>query len=278
MAQVYQFTSPATESPQMSLDYDGAAVWVEFYDGAGDPVVPSGAPSVFRKLGQGVERLTQQLTRDANEWQFNGPCDRIRIDVSGVTGYGSYRVFVWRTLRPIPVMDPRLMTGTTNPRVRVDLAQTGFFEGREFRTFREFNITAGATLVLKIVVPVDAILLEQGIELDSGSVRITNATAGTEGGVFAEALPIIGKNNMSDRPTPLYAPVITFHAGGTHTGGFVFDIHRTVASNATAQQATVGRTVGDERGIAAGTYYVRYANIGSGAATGTLWFIWEERP
>lgn len=165
-----------------------------------------------------------------------------------------------------------------NRRLRVDIGQTGFFSGREFRTFREFSIAAGQTLVLRIVVPINAILLEQSVELDSGSIRITNAAGGTEGGSFAETLPIIGKNNMSERPTPLYTPQIVFTAGGTHTGGFVFDIHRVVAATATAQQSTVGNIIGDERGVAVGTYYVRYENFGSGAATGTLWFFWEERP
>ncbi|MNF03659.1 hypothetical protein D3C80_2030230 [compost metagenome] len=58
----------------------------------------------------------------------------------------------------------------------------------------------------------------------------------------------------------------------------MFDIHRAVAANATAQQSTVGNIVGDERGVAAGTYYVKYENFGSGTATGTLWFFYEERP
>ena len=165
-----------------------------------------------------------------------------------------------------------------NRRLRVDIGQTGFFAGREFRTFREFSIAAGQTLVLKIVVPINAILSEQSVELDAGSIRITNASGGTPGGSFAETLPIIGKNNMSERPLPLYTPQIVFTAGGTHTGGFIFDIHRVVAATATAQQSTVGNIIGDERGVAAGTYYVRYENFGSGTATGTLWFFWEERP
>ena len=165
-----------------------------------------------------------------------------------------------------------------NRRLRVDVGQTGFFAGREFRTFREFSIAAGQTLVLKIVVPTDAILAEQSVELDSGSIRITNTTGGAPGGTFSETLPVINKNNMSERPLPLYVPQIVFAAGGTHTGGFVFDIHRVVAATATAQQSTVGNVVGDERGVAAGTYYVRYENFGTGTATGTLWFIWEERP
>ena len=165
-----------------------------------------------------------------------------------------------------------------NRRLRVDIGQTGFFAGREFRTFREFSIAAGQTLVLKIVVPINAILSEQSVELDAGSIRITNASGGTPGGSFAETLPVIGKNNMSERPLPLYTPQIVFTAGGTHTGGFIFDIHRVVAATATAQQSTVGNIIGDERGVAAGTYYVRYENFGSGTATGTLWFFWEERP
>lgn len=171
-----------------------------------------------------------------------------------------------------------LLVGTTRQRIRVEQGDHAFFEGRQFRTFREFSIPAGTTLVLKIVVPINAILIQQGYELDSGSLRVTNASGGTEGGVFAETLPIINKNNMSDRPTPLYVPQIVFTAGGTHTGGTIFDIHRIVAATATAQQSTVGNIVGDERGVAANTYYIRHENFGSSAATGTLFFIYEERP
>lgn len=163
-------------------------------------------------------------------------------------------------------------------RVRIDIGQTGFFEGREFRTFKEFSIPTGQTYVVKVVVPINAILFSQGVELDAGSIRITNATGGTPGGTFSETLPVIGKNNMSTRPTPFYVPQIVFTAGGTHTGGFIFDVHRVVTSQASSQEFTVGAVTADERGIAAATYYVRYENIGIGTATGTFFFFWEERP
>lgn len=162
-------------------------------------------------------------------------------------------------------------------RLRVDIGQTSFFLGKQFRTFKEFSIAAGATYVVKVVVPVDSVLFEQGVEIDAGALRITNAAVGTEGGTFSETLPVIGKNNMTTRPTPFYVSQLTWTAGGTHTGGFIFDTHRIVAANATAQQTTVGNVVGDERGVAPNTYYLRYENIGSGTATGTLWFFWEER-
>lgn len=210
---------------------------------------------------------------------FDGAIRAIRVTFNGLVG--GVKPILWVSSQETASPPLRLLTddGTgPNARLRVDVGQTGFFAGREFRTFREFNIAAGQTLVLKIVVPINAILLEQSMELDSGNVRITNAASGTEGGTFSETLPIIGKNNMTERPLPLYTPQIVFTAGGTHTGGFIFDIHRVVAATATAQQSTVGNIIGDERGIAANTYYVRYENFGSGPATGTFWFFWEERP
>lgn len=171
-----------------------------------------------------------------------------------------------------------LLTGTTRQRFRVDVGEAGFFEGRQMRTFREFSIATGTTLTLRFIVPINVILLVQGVELDDGSLRITNQAGGTPGGTFSETLPIIPKNTMTERPTPLYTPVVEVTAGGTISGATILDIHRIVAATATAQQSTVGNIVGDDRGIGAGTYYVTYENLGAGTATGTLFFIWEERP
>lgn len=171
-----------------------------------------------------------------------------------------------------------LLSGTTKQRVRVDVGEPGFFEGRQFRTFKEFSIANGTTYTMKFVVPINIILLYQGMELDSGSVRITNTVGGTPAGTFSETLPVIAKNTMSERPLPLYTPQVVVTAGGSVSGFTTLDIHRVVAATATAQQSTVGNVVGDDRGIGVNTYHVLYENFGSGSATGTLSFIWEERP
>lgn len=170
-----------------------------------------------------------------------------------------------------------LLSGSTKQRIRVDVGEPAFFEGRQFRTYREFSIAAGATLTLRFVTPINVILLSQGLEIDAGSLRIQNLVGGTPGGTFAEVLPIIPQNTMSERPTPLYTPQMVITAGGTITGATVLDNHRAVAATATAQQTTVGSTVGDSRGIGANTYYVTYQNFGGGVATGTLFYRWEER-
>jgi len=46
-------------------------------------------------------------------------------------------------------------------RLRVDVAQTSFFEGREFRSFYEFNIPSGQSTTVRVVSPINFVLFEQ---------------------------------------------------------------------------------------------------------------------
>ena len=170
-------------------------------------------------------------------------------------------------------------------RLRVDAGQTGFYEGREFRTFFEFNIPSGNVQVFKFVAPIDFMLFEQTLTVDAGSIRFQALTGATEVATFNTALPVIGKNRMAQRKQPYYTPVITIttHAAPVAlnsgiTGGTVVENTRIVAANATAQQQTVSGGAQSERGLPVGTYYLRLHNFGTGAATGVYSLFWEERP
>lgn len=169
-------------------------------------------------------------------------------------------------------------------RHRVDVGQTGFFEGREFRTFKELNIASGATLVMRIVVPVNTILQHVGLMLDAGSIRLRTYSGGTPVGTFTETLPIIPKNTMTGGafpapPLPLYAAqnVITSGATGL-TGGVLIDALRTATANSSGHQSSVGGSQDDARGVGPGTYYWVFENLNNGAATGVFSSFWEERP
>lgn len=161
-------------------------------------------------------------------------------------------------------------------RLQVDVGQTGFFAGREFRTYKEISLAPAAVYVIKAVIPINVILYGLELTLITGQLRVETVVGGTEGGSFAETLPIIARNTMSDRPTPFYTPVVALTAGGTLTGGTVID----VLLNKTADNAnfagSVGVGVGDERGIGAGTYYFRMTATGDTA--GAFKARWEERP
>lgn len=162
-------------------------------------------------------------------------------------------------------------------RVKVDPGQTSFHDGREFRTFYEFSIPAATSVYIQANVAVDTILYDVSVVLDAGSLRLTSYAGATGVGTFSTDLPVLAKNNMSIRSTPIYTPQNTVRTGGTGvTGGVIIDTIRVVAANATAQQTSVGSKAFDQRGVGVGTYYWRLENFGSGAATGIFSGWWAE--
>lgn len=167
--------------------------------------------------------------------------------------------------------------GGPNPRVRVDVGQTGFFAGREFRTFKELNIANGATYVVKAVVPINIILFGLELAIEDGWLRLGTYLGGAEGGSFSETLPILPANTTTERPIPIYSPQVALSAGGTHTGGTELDVIRLKTANSTGAALSVGNTPASERGVAANTYYFRLLNLGPGAVAGTFKARWEER-
>ena len=274
MAALYEIRNGETTlSEPMSRSFQGAIVQLFFYDGAGVQVTPTGAvPQLQRDYGAEFRPV---YPTGENEWQFNGPCTNILLSLAGVTGYSTYRAIVWRSVPTLPLADPSLMAGTTNPRLRVDVAQTGFFEGREFRTFKEWGAATTATYVIKAVVPVNIILFELGIELEAGTARIETLVGGTEGGVFAEVLPILPTNTMSEKPQPAYVNQVTLTAGGTLAGGTLLDPLRAKTSDNSTFSASVGASAGAERGVGANTYYFRATLT---AVIGIFKARWEGRP
>jgi len=82
-------------------------------------------------------------------------------------------------------------------RLRVDVGQTGFFAGREFRVLKELSIASGATQVLKIVSPIDSILYAFGVELTLSQLRVELVVGGTESGTFNSPITPFRTNQMT---------------------------------------------------------------------------------
>lgn len=157
-----------------------------------------------------------------------------------------------------------------NSRLRVDVAQTGFFDGREFRMVRK--ITAPITYRFTFQVPV--IVFEQLLTVSSGSMELY-AWAGsnvTPAGTWTN-VPFWRKNDVND----VYTPQSSIEAGGTVTpinAELYRDYASVVTSNATAQRFTIGGGEISERYLKAGTYYVQITGTGSGSYS----IMYEERP
>lgn len=173
-------------------------------------------------------------------------------------------------------------------RIKVDVAQTSFFEGREFRTFQELNIAVGETHVIKVNSPVNTVVFGFGFDLDAGWMRCALKTGGTEGGTFNGPLPIIAVNSMSagsdhrddfgPNQDQVYSPVITMSSGGTHTGGVEHNVIRAKVGGNSQSASSTGVAPTDETGLPAATYYICITNLGNEAVTGVFRARWEERP
>lgn len=180
--------------------------------------------------------------------------------------------------QPVAVTLPaNLLTNSNGPnaRLRVDVGQTGFFSGKEFRTFKEWETSTTTTYVIKAVVPINIILFEFGINLDEGSARIETIAGGTPGGTFSETLPIFSTNTMTEKPQPPYVNQVVLTAGGTLSGGTLLDPLRAKTSGNTNFASSVGAAAGAERGVGPATFHYRITLTG---AIGVLKARWEERP
>lgn len=161
-------------------------------------------------------------------------------------------------------------------RMRVDVGQTGFFAGREVRTFYEFSIPTGTTQVIKVVSPVNTVVQIFGVELDIAAIRVELRVGGTEGGTFNTALPIFKTNTMTTQSG--YTPQVTMAIGGTHTGGTLADLLTAIAGDKLQKATAVTVSENLPLGFAAGTFYIKLINTDGATATGIFRARWEERP
>ena len=161
-------------------------------------------------------------------------------------------------------------------RLRVDTANTGFFAGREARTFYQFSIPNGQSQVIKVVSLTDTIVQNLILELDLASLRLELVVGGTEGGTFATPLPIFKTNTMSTASD--YVPQVTMNRGGTHTGGTVVDVLTAISGANENKSVSQTATENLPQGFAAGTFYIRLINTDGATAIGIFRARWEERP
>lgn len=157
-----------------------------------------------------------------------------------------------------------------NRRLRVDVGQTGFFAGREFRMVRKVT----TPIVYRFTFPVPVILFEQDLTVSTGDVELFAWAASnvTPAGTW-NAVTVWPKNGVNTS----YTRQAMVESGGTITvadAQAYRDYARVATSGATGQKFTVGGPANSERYLAAGTYYVQLTGTGEGSYS----VMWEERP
>lgn len=187
----------------------------------------------------------------------------------------------WAEVGALPGMLLTGTPGTAEQRIQVDEGQTGFFERRMFRAYIELNIpTVGPAVSFRFTSAVNFILWEQSLNLDQGAARAEVFLSPTVSGAWT-AVPTIGQNRMTEFPA--YTSQVTIETGGSFTDGTPVDLLRVRTAAVNNQATNVGQTTASERGLPAGTYYIRIGPLTGGlpvndAAQGIFMLRWEERP
>lgn len=174
-------------------------------------------------------------------------------------------------------------------RVQVDPANTGFFDGREFRFFRELSIPAGTSLWTRITVDSggDGIIARsQTIEAEEGTLRfrVWTDTSLTTPPTFSApdglASNILRNNTLPSAPA--HTRTTVFENGGDADPVFngdpvLLDILRSRSSGSTSKATSNYIQAGGERGIGPGTYWLQFEALGNADVTGLYNLIFEER-
>lgn len=183
-----------------------------------------------------------------------------------------------------PGLPVDVLTAATTPglrRVQVDVGQTGFWAGREFRSYREFDIPIATPLVIRTTVPVGLkgiIVQSMRLTLYQGGVALRSWRDGTPGGSWT-ASNVLPNNSIPD--VEGYVRQTTLEHGGTLTGMTLLGdvVHVYANENGKSSTTSVG-VIDGERGLAPGVYYVEIKALPGVTVNslGTLSTIWEERP
>lgn len=155
-------------------------------------------------------------------------------------------------------------------RLRVDIGETQFWAGKQFRTFQKVTIDSGATVSIRATVGVNIILYETSFNTEDSSIEVQLKAGGTATGPWT-SMPVIRKNTMTT--APVITSQVTLDYDGSHTGGTLIDLIRVMAGNKGSNFSA-----GDsERGVGPGTYYYVITNTGNQTATVVFSGYWEER-
>ncbi|MCV0420076.1 MAG: hypothetical protein K5804_17685 [Microbacterium sp.] len=287
MSARYFIENGDTISEPMSLDWDGGRVSFLFFDGAGDPATITGTPLVYITLYASGDLWKEVMLLSAGEWLFNGLTSRVKVDLSGVAGFVTYRVVVSRSDDPLPMIPDGAFTGlraiTTQPYTEANVKN-----GLEFYLRASWSIVGGTEIPAHGPIPAgetrkvhflttskDIIikLRDFAYAAEELTLALYKDPTGVSGGV---PLVISNYNEVNPVATTVSASrdVVTVSDGTEFGGG---DREVFFGANAVAQRTGTSIPFGRERILpAGGEYIVAITNTGTGSARVQYLLDWYE--
>lgn len=177
-------------------------------------------------------------------------------------------------------MYPSSIPGQRFLRTKVDNEPASFYAGTQFRTFKEITLAPAATYIVKMTRPVDIVIRQFALHVNTGEMRCEIYRNGTPSGSgWVNSLPVIAKCEFTDNPPPAYVAQATLTQGGTFTGGTLYDLMHVKTAGATGQASTVGDSMDDQLGTPSGSVGIyQFSNPGNTTAAAVFTMWWEELP
>ena len=148
----------------------------------------------------------------------------------------------------------------------------GFWEGRQFRLYRESTLAAAGVETIRFVAAKPFLLQYQELALIQGDAHAVIVSGGTAGGVFVPLTTVNAKYRIDMDPVS----TVTVSIGGTVTGGTEREV-LLAASGTGGATKSAGNSASNfrTRGLPAGTYFIKIT-AGSSGATGLFVLEWED--
>ena len=279
MAARYYIENGDTVSEVMPLDWEGGLATVLFFDALGAPATVSGMPLIYQSVYESGDIWKKVSPFTIGEWRFNGPSARVRVDMSGVTGFTSYRVIIWRADDSVSMIPSGAFSGNraitvqpyTEANVKAGLqfylrAVWGLTDVIAAGTTRKISVITGAKPVLIKLREFSYIAEEITLRLFSGASGVTGGTALTINNYNAVA-PVAATVSARKNVTTVSDGVL-FDGGDS-------DIFLGAAS--APQRGAASLPDGRERVLPPNTsYIVAITNSGGGNARCRYFLDWYE--
>jgi hypothetical protein len=232
----------------MPPDYIGAIIYVFFYDAGGVQVTPVNNPVVSVLVGS---RYIPIGRYGQDEWRYNGIADRVKVDVTGVTGYSTYKVEVHRSGEPVDMAPIGVFVGTRAMTVQ-NYTEVNVKTGRQYEVSSlSLSVPAAANRDIILITGNSPIVIKAREITFNGSRLEARAYVGPTytGGVavpyfnlntrnpVAGTVQILGGVTVTNVGTEGAAP--TYALGGAGIGSSVVSTHRVAGAERVLAANTV---------------------------------------
>lgn len=155
----------------------------------------------------------------------------------------------------------------------VQAQSMGFWRGRQFRAYKEFNLPGNASVTMRLVASAPFLLTDQTLRLIGGDARAVIRVGATPDGTFAPLPTVNPKFRIGMEPV---STISISELTGTLAGGSEREVLLCAASTGGSTKTGLGETeLAAWRGLPATTFYITIT-AGANGATGIYAIEWED--